>query len=163
MTKRKYSEINPEINPEIIKNVSCAITFEEITKDKGLLIKVENNNCYSLYFINDEDTLRKLKSCPFTRKDSYEYIPLSELTSEQFERLNGFKGDESKSNNTWLFEKSRDFCFKSSEFNKSQEDDNNGGESDLIDLDELLMYAYAFHDDDELTRTGPASSNSSPS
>ncbi|HHT0595065.1 TPA: hypothetical protein ACTXXA_003707 [Legionella anisa] len=54
----------------------CPISFEPLTEENALLIKVpkQNKEEKDIYFyISDEETLRKLSSCPFSRRKGHYY------------------------------------------------------------------------------------------
>ncbi|WP_454785366.1 hypothetical protein [Legionella sp. WA2024007413] len=54
----------------------CPISFEPLTEENALLIKVpkQNKEEKDIYFyISDEETLRKLSSCPLSRRKGYYY------------------------------------------------------------------------------------------
>lgn len=60
----------------------CPITFEPLTKENAFLIKVPKTNDKNkdiYYYIGDENTLKKLSSCPLTRREGdYYALKLSE-------------------------------------------------------------------------------------
>ncbi|MCE0722809.1 hypothetical protein [Legionella resiliens] len=69
----------------------CPISFEPLTKENALLIKVpkQNEKQKDIYFyIGDEETLRKLSSCPLSRRKGHYYaLKLSSKISVSHENV----------------------------------------------------------------------------
>jgi len=96
-----------------LKPKQCPITLEDVTQERGVMVRVKRHDDTVIYFLENDATRKSLTVCPHTRSvGEYEYAYLKDISPELLKKI------QSEDNHNNLVVLAEQVAFTKADFQK---------------------------------------------